>query len=152
MNTSILTWICVAATAGLAMTCGCLSTEVGVVDVGAKDVEVEDASVTGSGVKDAAAKDTGAKADEGPETDGPICTPSSDCGLEKSCLFVSGDCSAIGHCLDLELLGAQCASLVTWCGCDGDGGTVQGICGLPYAYGPTNGKNPPTPEDSCGGE
>jgi hypothetical protein len=147
MNTSILAWICVGAAAGLAMTCGCLSTEGEGRDAGARDVEVDDASVRDSGLKDAAAKDTGAKADEGSETDGPICTPSSDCGLGKSCLFVPGDCSAIGHCL---VLGPQCGIVVTWCGCDG--GTIQGICGQPYAYGPTPGTQPPTPEDSCGGE
>jgi hypothetical protein len=149
MNTSILAWTRVGTMAGLAMACGCLGREGEVLEAGAKDVGVEDASATDGGAKDAAAKEKGAEADTETADDGPTCTLNSDCGSDKACLFVPGDCSATGHCLNVRLLGSQCKLVVTWCGCDG--GTIQGVCGVPYAYGPTLGTHPLAgPEYSCG--
>lgn len=66
---------------------------------------------------------------------GGPCTATSDCNPGEQCLFPIGDCSAKGQCLSLASLGAQCAHEVAYCGCNGT--TVEGLCGPPYAYGPT---------------
>jgi hypothetical protein len=73
-------------------------------------------------------------ASDGGASGGP-CTANSECDAGEQCLFPIGDCSAKGQCLSLASLGAECAHEVAYCGCSGT--TVEGLCGPPYAYGPT---------------
>jgi hypothetical protein len=73
-------------------------------------------------------------ASDGGASGGP-CTANSDCDAGDQCLFPIGDCSAKGQCLSLASLGAECDHEVAYCGCNGT--TVEGLCGPPYAYGPT---------------
>jgi|HubBroStandDraft_6_1064221.scaffolds.fasta_scaffold942507_1 hypothetical protein len=63
------------------------------------------------------------------------CTANSDCPVGDWCLFLVGDCSAQGQCLSPATYGPRCNAIVAYCGCDGRG--VGGLCGSPYAFGPT---------------
>ena len=67
------------------------------------------------------------------------CTQNSDCPAEDWCLFRVGDCSAQGQCLSPASLGALCNIAVAYCGCNGP--NVMGLCGQPYAFGPTLGSD-----------
>jgi hypothetical protein len=73
------------------------------------------------------------------------CTAKSECPSGQLCLFEVGSCYAQGHCLAPDTLGPMCNLVVTYCGCDGS--TVGGLCGPPYALGPTEGKL-----GGCGGQ
>jgi hypothetical protein len=66
------------------------------------------------------------------------CIARSDCDAGKDCLYRIGDCSAKGQCLFPGSLGPECNIVVAYCGCDGK--SVSGLCGPPYAYGPTLGR------------
>jgi hypothetical protein len=81
--------------------------------------------------------DAGADAADaaGGDASGGPCTANSDCNAGDQCLFPIGDCAAQGQCLSLASLGLMCAHTVAYCGCNG--ATVAGLCGPPYAYGPT---------------
>jgi hypothetical protein len=63
------------------------------------------------------------------------CKANSDCPNGDWCLFRVGDCSAQRQCLSAATHGAICNIAVAYCGCDGRG--VGGLCGEPYAFGPT---------------
>ena len=63
------------------------------------------------------------------------CKANSDCAPGDLCLFRIGDCSAQGQCLSAATHGPICNILIAYCGCDGRG--VGGLCGQPYAFGPT---------------
>jgi hypothetical protein len=67
------------------------------------------------------------------------CKVTAECDAGQSCLYPVGNCSAKGQCL---ALGSVCGLVVSYCGCDGT--RVQGLCGPPYAYGPTL-----APDASC---
>jgi hypothetical protein len=66
------------------------------------------------------------------------CASTADCASGEQCLYRVGDCSAKGQCISVASLGAMCNLVIVYCGCDGE--SVQGLCGPPYAYGPTLGK------------
>ena len=88
------------------------------------------ANATTDASADAGADSAGDDASRGP------CTANSDCHAGEQCLYRVGDCSAQGQCLSLASLGGQCAHEVVYCGCGG--GPVEGLCGPPYAHGPTS--------------
>ncbi len=86
-----------------------------------------------------AAADTGAdaSAEAGGDAGAP-CMANSDCPTGDWCLFRVGDCSAHGQCVSPASLGALCNIAVAYCGCNG--AIVMGLCGQPYAFGPTLGR------------
>jgi hypothetical protein len=99
------------------------------------DAGTGDAAADGSDdiATDAAAD---ASAQGAGEAGGP-CTANSDCPTGDWCLFLVGDCSAQGQCRSPGSLGSLCNIVVSYCGCNG--AQVGGLCGEPYAFGPTLG-------------
>jgi hypothetical protein len=76
------------------------------------------------------------------------CIARSDCDAGEECLYRIGDCSAKGQCLSPNSLGPLCFAVIEYCGCDGT--NVSGLCGPPYAYGPTLGRAEHCGQDDAG--